>query len=80
MLIIDSGAESALLKRGKSLLPVGIKSIKGKFGAGALISILDENEKEIARGLVNFSSEELEKAIGKKGMGEAVHRDNLVIL
>jgi glutamate 5-kinase len=80
VLIIDSGAESALLKKGKSLLPVGIKSIKGKFGSGALVSIADENEKEVARGLVNLSSEELAAIIGQKGVGEAVHRDNLVIL
>lgn len=79
-LIIDSGAESALLKHGRSLLPVGIKSVKGKFNAGALVSIADENEKEFARGLVNLSSEELAELIGKKGVGEAIHRDNLVIL
>lgn len=79
-IIIDPGAESALIKKNTSLLPVGIKSIKGKFQAGALVAIADENEKEVARGLVNLSSEELEKAIGKKGVGEAVHRNNLVIL
>jgi len=79
-LMIDPGAESALIKNGKSLLPVGIKSIRGKFSSGALVSILDENEKEIARGLVNFSSEELSNLLEKKGVGEAIHRDNLVIL
>ncbi|NQT29807.1 MAG: glutamate 5-kinase [Candidatus Saganbacteria bacterium] len=79
-LIIDPGAESALAKKGTSLLPVGIKSIKGKFKSGALVSIVDENEKEIARGLVNISSTELSNLIGKKDVGEAVHRDNLVIL
>ncbi len=79
-LIIDSGAESALLKKKTSLLPVGIKSIKGKFSAGALVAIADESEKEIARGLVNFSNKELAEIVGKKGVGEAVHRDNLVIL
>lgn len=79
-IIVDSGAESALLKKNTSLLPVGIKSIKGKFNAGALVAIADESEKEIARGLANMSSKELEKVIGKKGVGEAVHRDNLVIL
>ncbi|KPJ69347.1 hypothetical protein AMJ44_04040 [candidate division WOR-1 bacterium DG_54_3] len=80
MLIIDSGAESALLKKGKSLLPVGIKSVKGEFSAGALVTIADESEKEIARGLANLSSKELSEVIGKKDVGEAVHRDNLVIL
>jgi glutamate 5-kinase len=79
-IIIDPGAESALLKKNTSLLPVGIISIKGKFGAGAMVAIVDVSEKEIARGLANMSSEELAKAIGKKGVGEAVHRDNLVIL
>lgn len=79
-LIIDSGAESALLKKKTSLLPVGIKSIKGRFSAGALVTITDESEKELARGLVDHSSEDLSKMIGKKGVGEAVHRDNLVIL
>jgi glutamate 5-kinase len=79
-IIIDPGAESALIKKNTSLLPVGIKSIKGKFQAGALVAIADETEKEIARGLVNLSSEELTKVLGKKGVGEAVHRDNLVIL
>lgn len=79
-LIIDSGAESALMKKGTSLLPVGIKSIKGNFKSGALVSIADESNKEFARGLVNTSSDELSKLIGKKDIGEAVHRDNLVIL
>jgi glutamate 5-kinase len=80
MIIIDGGAESALIQHGKSLLPVGIIKVKGKFAAGALVSIADENEKEIARGLSNLSSEELEKVIGKKGTGEVIHRDNLVVL
>lgn len=79
-LIIDPGAESALLKHGKSLLPVGIIKVKGKFPAGAMLSIADENEKEIARGLANLGSEELSGVLGKKGVGEVIHRDNLVIL
>lgn len=79
-IMIDSGAESALLKKKTSLLPVGIISISGKFDRGALVSITDENNKELARGLANMSSEDLEKSIGKKGVGEAVHRDNLVVL
>ncbi|MEA3494279.1 MAG: glutamate 5-kinase [Candidatus Margulisiibacteriota bacterium] len=79
-LTIDSGAESALMKKGTSLLPVGIQFIKGKFKSGALVSIIDESNKELARGLVEISSDELAKLIGNKGVGEAVHRDNLVIL
>lgn len=79
-IIVDSGAENALLKGGKSLLPIGIKSIKGKFEAGTLVSIANQQEKEIARGLINISSNELEKVVGKKGVSEVIHRDNLVVL
>ena len=78
--MIDPGARSAMVRNGKSLLPVGIKSVRGKFASGSLVSIVDENEKEIARGLVNLDSETLNKSIGKKGVGEAIHRDNLVVL
>ena len=79
-IVIDAGAESALCRHGKSLLPVGIIKVKGKFPAGALVSIEDEGEKEFARGLINLSSHELNDVIGKKDVGEVVHRDNLVIL
>ena len=79
-IVVDGGAESALIKHGKSLLPVGIIKVKGPFSAGALVSIADEDEKEFARGLINLNSEELSAAIGKKGVGEVIHRDNLVIL
>jgi glutamate 5-kinase len=79
-IVVDGGAESALIKHGKSLLPVGIIKVKGSFSAGALVAIADEDEKEFARGLVNFGSEEIADALGKKGVGEVIHRDNLVIL
>jgi glutamate 5-kinase len=77
---VDSGAETALLKKGTSLLPVGIRSIKGTFRAESLVSVVNENGQELARGLVNIPSEELQKLIGKKDVGEAIHRDDLVIL
>jgi glutamate 5-kinase len=79
-IIVDPGAETALVKHGKSLLPVGVTKIKGKFPAGSLVSIVNSHEKEIARGLVNLSSEEILPLIGEKGQGEIIHRDNLVIL
>ncbi|MDD4178486.1 MAG: glutamate 5-kinase [Candidatus Margulisbacteria bacterium] len=79
-IMIDPGAETALIKHGKSLLPVGIKSVTGKFKSGALVGIVDENDKEIARGLINVSSHELAELIGKKEVGEVIHRDNLVVL
>jgi len=79
-LIIDPGAETALKKKGTSLLPVGIKEVRGKFNSGSLVVIASEIDKEVARGLVSKSSDELKKIIGKKEVGEAIHRDNLVIL
>ncbi len=90
-LVIDGGAESALTKSGRSLLSVGILDVKGKFETGDSVSIVDESGKEIARGLVNYSKEELDKIKGLKsdkiqeilgypGIPEVVHRDNLVVL
>ncbi len=80
IIVIDAGAETALLKKGTSLLPVGIKSIKGSFKAENLVSITNEAGKELARGLVSLPSEELKQLIGKKDVGEAIHRDDLAIL
>ena len=77
---VDSGAESALLKKGTSLLPVGIKSIKGSFRAESLVSVRNEAGQELARGIVNMPSDELQNLLGKKDVGEAIHRDDLVIL
>lgn len=79
-IIVDEGAKDALVKKNKSLLPVGIKEIKGEFISGDLVSIVDLSGKEFARGLVNFSSLELAEIYGKKGASEVVDRDNLVII
>lgn len=79
-IIVDAGAEAALIKNNKSLLPVGITKVKGDFPAGALVSIADLEEREFARGITNFSSKEIASLIGKKGTKEVVHRDNLVII
>ncbi|MGB9856586.1 MAG: glutamate 5-kinase [Dictyoglomaceae bacterium] len=86
---IDDGAVEAILRRGKSLLPVGIKKIEGNFSNGDVISICDLNGKEIGRGISNYSSLELSQIIGKTKeeimelidltYEEAIHRDNLVI-
>ncbi|MBD3181610.1 glutamate 5-kinase [Candidatus Poribacteria bacterium] len=88
---VDSGAKKALTKYGKSLLPSGITSVEGKFEFGDAISCTGEDDKEFARGLANYSSEEVEKIKGKKTeqiesilghiyYDEVIHRDNLVIL
>lgn len=86
---IDEGAVEAIIKKGKSLLPVGIKKIEGNFSNGDVVSICNINGEEIGRGISNYSSFELYKIIGKTReeiveLGnfiyeEAIHRDNLVL-
>ena len=87
-LIIDEGAKKAL-KNGKSLLAAGIKKVNGKFNKGDHIKIIDDNQREFARGLSSFSSEEIRKITGyhsneiKKILGyvsksEVVHKDDMV--
>ena len=88
---LDDGAANVLQKAGKSLLPVGVSSINGDFVRGELISCIDAQGKEIARGLSNYSSDELTKIagcssdqiaglLGYRGDDELIHRDNLVLL
>ncbi len=87
-LVIDEGAKKALIN-GKSLLAAGIKKISGKFNKGDHIKILDYKNKEFARGLSSFSSEEINKIMGhhsneiQKILGyisksEVVHKDDMV--
>ena len=89
-LTLDLGASKMLTNHGKSLLPVGVLSIKGRFHKGDLVTCVDEKGLEIARGLVNYNSEESTKILGKSSemiadeLGycdaeELIHRDNLVL-
>ena len=90
-IIVDEGAKTALIKGSKSLLSSGIVQKEGSFKAGDVIEIgLSQNEA-FARGLTNYSSDEIEKikglktneiktSLGYKDHDEVVHRDNLVIL
>ncbi len=88
---VDAGAQDALARQGKSLLPSGLKEIRGAFGVGECVRCLDLQGREFARGLVNYSALELnrikglhtskiEKALGYKGCDEVIHRDDLVVL
>ncbi len=87
---IDKGAAKAL-KNGNSLLPIGVKKIEGEFLRGDAVAIIDENNKEIARGLVGMNNVEADLAKGKKSEAiigqygaknrtELVHADNLVLI
>lgn len=88
-LYIDEGAKNALLKRGSSLLPVGILSAEGAFKKGDCVSIYFANE-EIGRGIVNIDMYDLMKIKGKKTseikkefptieIEEVIHRDNMIL-
>ena len=90
-LTVDAGAKKALTERGKSLLPSGLVEISGEFQAGEVVALADAEGGDFARGLVNYDAAELrkirgaktadiERALGYKGVGEVIHRDNLVVL
>lgn len=90
-LTIDAGAVRALTALGKSLLPVGVIAVSGEFGRGEAVACVDESQREIARGLVNYSSAdtrrilrtpsaEIEAKLGYVDEPELIHRDNLVIV
>lgn len=81
-LVVDAGAADALAK-GKSLLPIGIQAVEGDFQVGAMVNIQTLEGKNIARGLVEYSSAEITHIKGQKttgATGETIHRDNMVIL
>ena len=70
-IIVNDGAKAALITNKKSLLPIGVVSVKNSFKKGDVISILDENKHEFARGIVNYDSDSCRKVIGS-------HSDNIV--
>jgi len=89
-LYLDSGAVQAISQKGKSLLPAGITAVEGNFGAADAVQLCDQQGQEIARGIVNYSSSEIEQIKGQQsakiatllgytGAETIVHRDNLVI-
>ncbi len=89
IITIDEGAEKALLS-GKSLLPVGIKSVEGRFDEGAVIKIENLKKEIIATGITNYSSDEIEVIKGKQSEeiegilgyqyhADVVHIDNMLV-
>jgi glutamate 5-kinase len=90
-LALDVGAARALQHDGKSLLPVGVSAVHGEFERGAVVACLGPEGREIARGLVNYSSQEtrrimrrpsgeIESILGYVDGPELIHRNNLVLL
>ncbi|MDP2954593.1 MAG: glutamate 5-kinase, partial [Chloroflexota bacterium] len=88
---VDEGAAKALREQSRSLLPAGIREVEGDFQRGDIVTILDEQGKRVACGIVNYSARDLEAIKGCRSDGilaclgyeygaEAVHRNNLVLL
>ena len=88
-LVLDDGAVMGVVEQGRSLLPIGITAVRGQFGRGDLVSCIDSEGRERARGLVNYASGEAQALVGKasaqieptlgyRGEEEMIHRDNLV--
>ncbi|MEJ1411512.1 MAG: glutamate 5-kinase [Candidatus Sedimenticola sp. (ex Thyasira tokunagai)] len=90
-LILDAGATKVLRESGRSLLAVGVIQVMGHFSRGEVVSCVDSDNHEVARGLVNYSSTEADRIKGrpsaeiKQILGyvdedELIHRDNLVLV
>ena len=88
---IDAGAAAALVRQGKSLLPIGITAVTGRFERGDTVAVIGADGEELARGLVSLSSSELALVAGKRAAAAAtalgyampkaaIHRDNLLVL
>ena len=90
-IVVDDGARAAIVEKGKSLLPIGIRRVLGEFDSGDVVSLLDMSGTEFARGLSNYSSAELwrirglktteipQAMDGKCPYTEVIHCDNLTV-
>ncbi|MCK5640038.1 MAG: glutamate 5-kinase [Gammaproteobacteria bacterium] len=90
-LTLDAGAINVLRESGRSLLAVGVKAVAGDFARGEMVACVDEDGKEVARGLVNYQASETELIMGQPShrieelLGyidepELIHRDNLILV
>lgn len=91
-IVVDEGCAKAIRKAGGcSILPAGVFAVQGDFLPGSTVSVIDKDAHELARGLVHYSSAELEQIkgcnsgeianiLGHKNFDEVIHRDDLVIL
>ena len=89
--LVDAGAQRALIDKGTSLLPSGITGVEGRFERGRCVRICGPDDTEIARGLSDYSSSEIQLIAGHKSVeieqllgyrygDDVVHRDNLVLM
>jgi len=89
-LVLDAGAAEAVLRCGRSLLPIGVVEVRGEFAKGDVIVLEDPQGNELARGLTNYSaadvrrikglhSDRIAETLGHCPYQEVVHRDNMVL-
>lgn len=90
-LVVDDGARAAILERGRSLLPIGVREVEGHFEPGALVSVRGPDGQVFARGLTDYASdaiklirgrrsEEIAQLLGSRDYSEVIHRDNMIIV
>jgi glutamate 5-kinase len=89
-LTIDDGAKTAILEEGRSLLPTGVIQVEGDFSVGDPVARIDERGTTLAKGLVNYSADDIrkimglksnkiEQVLGHKDYDEIIHRDNMAV-
>jgi glutamate 5-kinase len=90
-IIVDPGAAKAMTDNNKSLLATGVTGVEGRFHEGDVVDVVDQLHRVIAKGLVNYAWDEvdkikrcrsdmIEKQLGYKSYDEVIHKDNLVIV
>jgi glutamate 5-kinase len=90
-IVIDAGARRALVEQHRSLLPAGIVAVEGTFSRGDVVAIKSDDGSEIAHGLTNYNSDDIQRIRGKKtqevrkalaeaAYDEVVHRNNLAMV
>jgi glutamate 5-kinase len=88
---VDDGCAAAMRETGSSVLAAGVIALDGEFQAGNTVRVLTQNQQEIARGIVNYDADTLQKLLGHKtqefhqlvdgeGPAEVIHRDNMVLM
>ena len=89
--VLDLGARRAIVEQGRSLLAIGITALEGTFDKGDVVAVAGPDGKELARGLTNYSAQDLSKikglksdriaeVLGHRPYEEVIHRDNLVLI
>lgn len=91
VVVVDAGAAKAMQQGGRSLLAIGVVEVRGDFGQGDVVSVVDAAGHEIGRGLSNYNatqirmirgcrSDRIEQILGQCPYEEVIHRDNLTVV